>query len=335
MRLARRAGVSFRAMSAIRPLVIRNRSPSTFNNLAFTSGFCLTRCQKSFRPSTPTCEGSSARAYSSWVRSINDAIPNIVPARTTSKVSSCPPTMPYKRILPVSNRKTASDASPRAYTVSPLPKARSRVLWTRRSVCSDISGSNTSTIERSLTRSARDSLLFSIAPRLCWLLRSPHMLASSWVKGIDARGAAVGGSNVAEGIKRVLVVANHNAFWEAVAMPLNQEEDLEVASRLDSRYSRRTFGRDRPSVGGPLLARRGRAGADPGGERGQPERLGPGALPQARPGRVPPSVGGRCARGTRHEHGYRGAHRCGKEIGGHRVVMVRNPSRPGSGQGRR
>src|SRR5215208_7031566 len=122
MRLARRAGVSFRAMSAIRPLVIRNRSPSTFNNLAFTSGFCLTRCQKSFSPSTPTCDGSSARAYSSWVRSINDAIPNIVPARTTSKVSSCPPTMPYKRILPVSNRKTASEASPRAYTVSPLPE---------------------------------------------------------------------------------------------------------------------------------------------------------------------------------------------------------------------
>jgi two-component system response regulator DevR len=60
------------------------------------------------------------------------------------------------------------------------------------------------------------------------------MLASSWVKGTDARGAAVGGSNVAEGLKRVLVVANHNAYREAVAMRLNQEEDLEVAWQAGS-----------------------------------------------------------------------------------------------------
>jgi hypothetical protein len=171
MTLARRAGVSFRAMSAIRPLVMPNLSPSSFTNLAFTSGFCLTRCQNSSRPSTPTREGSSARAYSSWVRSINDAIPNIVPARTTSKVSSCPPaTIPYKRILPVSNRKTTAKASPGAYTVSPLWKARSGVLWARRSVSSAVRGSNTSTIERSLTRSVRDSL--------CSIARTPLLVAT-------------------------------------------------------------------------------------------------------------------------------------------------------------
>jgi DNA-binding NarL/FixJ family response regulator len=61
------------------------------------------------------------------------------------------------------------------------------------------------------------------------------MLASSWVKGIDARAAAaVGGTNVAEEIKRVLVVAHHNAFREALAMRLDQEEDLEVAWQAGS-----------------------------------------------------------------------------------------------------
>ena len=39
---------------------------------------------------------------------------------------------------------------------------------------------------------------------------------------------------MAEGIKHVLVVANHNAFREAVAMCLNQEEDLEVAWQAGS-----------------------------------------------------------------------------------------------------
>jgi hypothetical protein len=51
------------------------------------------------------------------------------------------------------------------------------------------------------------------------------MLASSWVKGIDARAAAVRGANVAEGIERILVVVHHNAFREALAMRLSQEED--------------------------------------------------------------------------------------------------------------
>jgi DNA-binding NarL/FixJ family response regulator len=67
------------------------------------------------------------------------------------------------------------------------------------------------------------------------------MLTSARVKGIlDARAAAVGGSNVAEGIKRILLVGDHNAFREALAMRLNQEEDLEVAwqagSMADTRY---------------------------------------------------------------------------------------------------
>jgi DNA-binding NarL/FixJ family response regulator len=61
------------------------------------------------------------------------------------------------------------------------------------------------------------------------------MLTSAWVKGIlDARAAAVGGSNVAEGIKRILVVGDHNAFREALAMRLNQEDDLEVTWQAGS-----------------------------------------------------------------------------------------------------
>jgi two-component system, NarL family, response regulator DevR len=39
---------------------------------------------------------------------------------------------------------------------------------------------------------------------------------------------------VAEEIKRILVVAHHNAFREALAMRLNQEEDLEVAWQAGS-----------------------------------------------------------------------------------------------------
>jgi DNA-binding NarL/FixJ family response regulator len=61
------------------------------------------------------------------------------------------------------------------------------------------------------------------------------MIASSWVNvTIDARAIVVGGSNVAEEIKRILLVAEHNAFREAVAMRLNQEEDLEVAWQAGS-----------------------------------------------------------------------------------------------------
>jgi two-component system response regulator DevR len=60
------------------------------------------------------------------------------------------------------------------------------------------------------------------------------MLASPWVKRIDARGAAVRGINVADETKRILVVAHHNAFREALAMRLNQEEDLEVAWQAGS-----------------------------------------------------------------------------------------------------
>jgi two-component system, NarL family, response regulator DevR len=60
------------------------------------------------------------------------------------------------------------------------------------------------------------------------------MLASSWAKGIDARAAAVRGTNVAEEIKRILVVVHHNTFWEALAMRLSQEEDLEVAWQAGS-----------------------------------------------------------------------------------------------------
>ena len=39
---------------------------------------------------------------------------------------------------------------------------------------------------------------------------------------------------MAEGIKCVLVVVNHNAFREALAICLNQEEDLEVAWQAGS-----------------------------------------------------------------------------------------------------
>ena len=42
------------------------------------------------------------------------------------------------------------------------------------------------------------------------------------------------GVNVAEETKRVLVVAHHNAFREALAMRLEQEEDLEVAWQAGS-----------------------------------------------------------------------------------------------------
>jgi two-component system response regulator DevR len=61
------------------------------------------------------------------------------------------------------------------------------------------------------------------------------MLASSWVKGKDARAAAaVGGTNVADETKRILVVIHHNAFREALAMCLSQEEDLEVTWQAGS-----------------------------------------------------------------------------------------------------
>ena len=39
---------------------------------------------------------------------------------------------------------------------------------------------------------------------------------------------------MAEETKRVLVVADHNVFREALAMRLNQEEDLEVAWQAGS-----------------------------------------------------------------------------------------------------
>ena len=39
---------------------------------------------------------------------------------------------------------------------------------------------------------------------------------------------------MAEEPKRILVVAHHNAFREALAMRLNQEEDLEVALQAGS-----------------------------------------------------------------------------------------------------
>jgi DNA-binding NarL/FixJ family response regulator len=45
---------------------------------------------------------------------------------------------------------------------------------------------------------------------------------------------AVGGTNVAEETKRILLAVHHNAFREALAMRLNQEEDLEVAWQAGS-----------------------------------------------------------------------------------------------------
>src|SRR5918995_1100272 len=52
---------------------------------------------------------------------------------------------------------------------------------------------------------------------------------------MDARGAAaVGGTNVAEKTKRILLVVHHNTFREALAMRLNREEDLEVAWQAGS-----------------------------------------------------------------------------------------------------
>jgi two-component system, NarL family, response regulator DevR len=51
----------------------------------------------------------------------------------------------------------------------------------------------------------------------------------------DARdAAAVRGTNVMEKQKRILVVVHHNAFREALAMRLDQEEDLEVAWQAGS-----------------------------------------------------------------------------------------------------
>src|SRR5918995_6181824 len=52
---------------------------------------------------------------------------------------------------------------------------------------------------------------------------------------MDARGAAVvGGTNVAEETKRILLVVHHNTFREALATRLNQEDDLEVAWQAGS-----------------------------------------------------------------------------------------------------
>jgi DNA-binding NarL/FixJ family response regulator len=51
---------------------------------------------------------------------------------------------------------------------------------------------------------------------------------------MDTRAAAVGGSSVAEETKRVLVVVHHNAFREALATRLDQEDDLEVAWQAGS-----------------------------------------------------------------------------------------------------
>src|ERR687893_51753 len=53
-------------------------------------------------------------------------------------------------------------------------------------------------------------------------------------EGNRCPAAAVGGTNVAEETKRILVVVHHNAFREALAMRLNQEEDLEVAWQAGS-----------------------------------------------------------------------------------------------------
>jgi two-component system, NarL family, response regulator DevR len=46
--------------------------------------------------------------------------------------------------------------------------------------------------------------------------------------------SAIGGGTVAYEIKRVLLVVHHNAFREALAMRLDQEDDLEVAWQAGS-----------------------------------------------------------------------------------------------------
>jgi DNA-binding NarL/FixJ family response regulator len=52
---------------------------------------------------------------------------------------------------------------------------------------------------------------------------------------MDARAAAaVGGANVAEETKRILLVVHHNVFREALATRLEQEDDLEVAWQAGS-----------------------------------------------------------------------------------------------------
>src|SRR3954453_13176111 len=56
-----------------------------------------------------------------------------------------------------------------------------------------------------------------------------HGASSKYCLGIAARIAAAGGKDVAKEMKRILLVADHNAFREALAIRLNQEPDLEVA----------------------------------------------------------------------------------------------------------
>src|ERR687898_2801874 len=52
---------------------------------------------------------------------------------------------------------------------------------------------------------------------------------------MDARAAAaVGGANVAEETKRILLVVHHNTFREALATRLEQEDDLQVAWQAGS-----------------------------------------------------------------------------------------------------
>src|SRR5918993_1722047 len=46
--------------------------------------------------------------------------------------------------------------------------------------------------------------------------------------------AAVGGANVADETKRILLVVHHNVFREALATCLEQEDDLEVAWQAGS-----------------------------------------------------------------------------------------------------
>jgi two-component system response regulator DevR len=51
---------------------------------------------------------------------------------------------------------------------------------------------------------------------------------------IVVRVAQIGDDNVAAEMKRILLVTDHNAFREALAMRLDQEEDLEVAWQAGS-----------------------------------------------------------------------------------------------------